>query len=358
MSAVESNHTKSNKRNSTITCKKFNPTNISITELDENNERSKAQSIAYVHYQYRETGKPEQFIFQTDDIKLTDYGIPDLGEFVKEDSERQYIKVPFDKTQKSCLELQSMLEKIDEYVLSNQENIFGETSKLYKYVPLVREPIELEGIELKQHIAKLEKAGKKYVKRDKPLYCKVKFDTDYNTKELETRIFDATDKNSPPEELEIQTITELTHHVRYQSTIRMIISVNKLWAQKTSKKGEKREFGLSMKCVLLQLKERAQSSSSLKEQIRSGAIDFVDDDDEEDDEPVVPSKTVQSVVSQQVVKEEEDEEEEEEDEDDEEEEEEEDAEEEEEPPTPAPKVAAKPVPKVAAKPATTKKGTK
>ena len=290
-------------KRSIISCKKFDPSKVTITELDTENERSASQSIAYVHYQYKPNTRSENLIFQTGDIKLTDYGIPDIGDYAKEDKERQYVKVPIDLSQPACVELQSMLEKLDDYVRSKQNDIFGKSAKLYKYVPLVREATKLEGIELEEKKnAYFKKTGKQYVEKSHPAYCKVKFDVDYNTKQLETAVYDSTSENEPPKEIDVTTITELTHHVRWQSKIKMIVMVNKFWAQKTSqKKGEPREFGLGLKCLVLHVKERAQSSAgSVKDQVRSGQIDFVEESDDDDEEEVEESTQPQKVVQRTV----------------------------------------------------------
>jgi hypothetical protein len=284
-------------KRSIISCKKFVPENVSITALDTQNERIQTQAIAYVHYQFKPNVRPENLIFQTGDIKLTEYGIPELGDFAKEDKDRQYVKIPFDMTQPACVELCSMLEKFDKYVLSCQETIFGKTSKLYKYIPLVRDPVKLSGEELEEKkILYLKKTGKAFIEKDLPRYCKIKFDIDYDTKQLETAIYDSTSPDEPPKEIDVSTITELTHHVRWQSTIKMIVMANKLWAQKTAKSGSLREFGISLKCLVLHVKERAQTAGgTVKDLIRSGQIDFVDDDiddNDNDDENVIQTKKV------------------------------------------------------------------
>jgi hypothetical protein len=359
--------TQSEKR-SIISCKKFDQTKVSITELDTNNERSISQSISYVHYQFKPNVRPENLIFQTGDIKLTDYGIPDLGDFAKEDKERQYVKVPLDTNQSACVELRSMLSELDKYALSKQNDIFGKSSKLYKYVPLVREPIKLEGEELEEKKnAYFKKTGKHFVDKDHPHYCKVKFDMDFDTKALETAVYDSTDINAPPKEIDVSTITELTQHVRWQSTIKMIVMVNKLWAHKTSKKGELREFGLSLKCLVLHIRERAQTAGgSVKDQVRSGQIDFVDDSD---DETPAPPKVKQNVASVAVAVDDEDDDNDDDDdegevqqttkvENNDEDEDEDDSDDTPPPPKTSAKVAPKPAPKVAAKPVAPKKATK
>ena len=108
-----------------INFSKFNIKNLSFSPL-EKNERSKAQKIAYPRYSTGDGGRPSNFIFQTPAIPLNQYGIPSLGEFYKDDTARDFIKVPLDPNNKDSMILQKMFEEIDEMVgKTNKKEILG-----------------------------------------------------------------------------------------------------------------------------------------------------------------------------------------------------------------------------------------
>lgn len=267
-----------------ISCKKFNPDKLLWNEVDMKNERSKNQGIGYINYEFDKTNK-SNLIFRTDPVKITDYGIPSLksddnpNAHIESDAERAYIKLSLDPAQQSCQELKKMLLQIDEEVVKNKEKILPKVHMKYKYVPIVREPQEIDDDKLEDLKNEAAEKGKTYTPRVREKYCKINFSTNYETKELDTIVFDST--SGTPEEIDVKSMTELADNVKWQSTVRMIIMVNKVWAAKSSKNGELRDFGVSLKCLQLEIKERAATGSSTKDQFKKYALG--DDDDDEDD---------------------------------------------------------------------------
>ena len=67
----------------------FDVSQLSFTELAEN-DRSKSQLIAYPRY-----GKNGQaLMLQAPWIKLDDYGVPRMSEYIKSDADRAKLKIP------------------------------------------------------------------------------------------------------------------------------------------------------------------------------------------------------------------------------------------------------------------------
>ena len=269
-----------------ISCNQFNPTDMTITNIYNGYTPMKN---AYIKYQFKPNTIPQNLIFQTSDIKLTNYGISKLGDFAKEDKHRRYIKVPLDINQSACLEFRSMLEKIDKHILSKQKDIFGEKSTLYKYVPLVRKPTELEGEELEEKKMLYFKHQKKDYDKTHPCYCKVYIDTEYDyIAKVKTKIYDSTN-NKSINKINIDTITELYSKIQKNSTIKMIIMIDKLWIFDLHSKYNPATFGISIKCINIYIKEYGFIK------YKNNQIKFVESDelDESDEyEIVLPDRIV------------------------------------------------------------------
>jgi hypothetical protein len=79
----------------------------------------------------------------------------------------------------------------------------------------------------------------------------VKFSTNLETGELTTEILK---RGEPYPFDEVKTVTDLTYHLRFQSTARFVIAVNKVWADKIppSKYGP-RYYGVTLKCLQIDI---------------------------------------------------------------------------------------------------------
>ena len=251
-----------------IECEKTNvKKNLTFTELDTKNERSKSQAICYPNYEYIPNVK-KNFIFKTGPIKLVQYGITAINEktkqWIKSDKDREYVRIPYNPEDPNSVALFKMLEEADEVARSQQATIFGTKSSQYKYVPLVKEPSEATEEENDE-----EEQPKKSDKPKEPKmkFCKVKLDAEYTEeREITTAVF--VDGNTEPLD-NIKTVSDVAEHVTWQSTVRFIIMMNKLWAEKIpKKKGEQKEFGITMKCMQLEVVERAVKTGSIKTAFR------------------------------------------------------------------------------------------
>lgn len=253
-----------------VKCNQFDITRYSHTDLVQDNERTKTQNISYPRYDYPNTGT-SSFIFQTGEINLTQYGLPKLGDFYKNDNERNFIKIPFDPEQESCRQLETMLSSIDEYVQNNNLTLLGSMAgpqgkflKLFKYQPIVRDPPEIDET-AEEDEANADK--KKYPDRERFKYAKFKLNVTYPEQKICTTFFiksaDPTSTDAPREE-RIETASQLEEYVRWGSKIRCIVMANKFWAAKSKNATGTRPYGVSFKILQMQIIPREVMGSVSK----------------------------------------------------------------------------------------------
>ena len=62
----------------------------------------------------------------------------DMFHYCPDDSRREFIKIPLDPTQNSCINFRIFLEKIDNFFGSDnfKETLFGDDANEYQYIPL------------------------------------------------------------------------------------------------------------------------------------------------------------------------------------------------------------------------------
>jgi len=234
---------------------------LSFSEIDYAlNERS-AQSLSFPKYLYQHLGKDGQFVFLTEQISLTQYGIPSLGLFYPEDSKRSFIKIPIDPNQPNCVQLGNMLKQIDEIASSDKTKnfIFGKMAKNYGYNKICHDPADMEEIDLDDdyddHYNK-KPALKKPVKFP---YFKAKLGKkDLNTGEYEfdTKVYlkESNDDNKTLTELPVTCMTDLDKYIIFGSKVRLLIYMNKLWADKAKGPGYPyKKYGIGFKIIQIEI---------------------------------------------------------------------------------------------------------
>ena len=295
----------------------FNVTKWSNTEIDFEDEKNKNsnQFTCYGRYNYGKESSPvqNQLVFKTGPIKLVTYGIPSLGQYAKTDKDRCYVKVPYDTSQESCVQLFKMFQALDAWAVKNKDKFFtgklSKFAKIYDYTPIVRKPQEAIPLD--------DEDGESKPKSDKPMYAKVKINTDWQTGDVNTTVFVRED--GVPVKQEVKTVTDMANLVTWQSTIQMICSANKLWFGKSADKAGRRQYGIAFKLlqcevtekvggssaksdfttyafddtVKVEEKEETASTGSKKESKIVAAADSDSEDESEDDKPV----TKQAVVA-------------------------------------------------------------
>ena len=254
-----------------ILCKDFDASKLTFSELDMQKKDiySINQCVCFAYYEYFPEFK-NKFLFKTNPIKLKQYGIPYVNEktmqFIKSDKDREYFKLPYDKSQSSCNDLFKMLSDIDARVLELQPMIFGTNAHKYKYVPLVRHPDKDEDYD--------------YVAQ-KMDFCKIKFEVDYYSKNITTGIF-VNENGKSILRHDTQTVSDIVTILRRNSEARFIITISKLWAEKIPKiKGEPKDFGLTLKCKQLEVYDKPKNSIDFP---KTSYFDFPQHNDQEQEQ--------------------------------------------------------------------------
>jgi hypothetical protein len=243
----------------------------------EKNERSKAQKIAYPRYCYKTHGS-SNLVTQTPSIQITQYGISSLNEYIPDDSKRSFIKIPLDPSQEKSMILQEKLESIDKLVGDKlKKAILGKNYNKFDYTPLVRTPMEKLDDDEDDNTEKKEKFK----------YFKAKIDTDYDSGKVKTRVYrklskeEAKSQGKKRELIDnIETITDLTKYVTYNSTIKMIIMANKLWATNSPDKNGRFGYGIGLKILQIEV-DVTENRNSVKANYSTDA--FIEESDEEEE---------------------------------------------------------------------------
>jgi len=230
----------------------FTPSDLEFTNPEEN-QRSKNQLIGFVRH------NNGQLLLKTDFIKLSSGGVPRLDDYHPDDTKRRYMRVPENDDSK---ELFNVLRKVDDILGSDETKVrfFGNKSKKYGYIPIVREPIVDD-----------DEASE----TTKPNYIKLMFPTTYPDGDITTNIFWNKEDGNPPEKQEVNTPDEAMKAVPYLSTNRFIISPVKTWAHQSKMKDP--QYGLTFKIIQIETKHNS-SSGGINQFLNSGQ--FIGDDDD------------------------------------------------------------------------------
>jgi hypothetical protein len=279
---------------------------------------------------------------------MNQYGIPEINpEYgIKDDSDRNYVKVPLDPKQQSCVDLENALTQIDEYMVENQKDMFEvlsklETlptrkkgkktvkihgSKLYEYIPLVKESsdktkfdasdvVDDDDDEDNTHSEEEEEVeveeteeADETPKRNKFRSTKLKLDTDWETGRISTVVYVQDDsKGTNRRRVTVNTATDLAKYLTWNCTVRFVVMVNKVWAGKNPMaKNKFRSYGLTQKIKQVLI---IPSEYQAKPDYQECAFDSDTDEDESDDNIENDSEEEEEDEASDEVSEEEEEEE-------------------------------------------------
>ena len=254
----------------------FKITNWSHTEIDFENDMNKNgnQFSCFGRYNYGKESSPvqNQLVFKTGPLKLVTYGIPPLGNFAKTDKDRSHIKIPYDTSQESFVNLFKMFEALDSWAIKNKDKFFtgklGKFSKLYDYTPIVRKPQEVIAIDDDDNADSTKQTSNS---SERPMYAKIKISTDWKTGEVDTTVFLRED--GVPIKQEVKTITDIASLVTWQSTIQMICSCTKLWFGKSADKTGRRQYGIGFKILQCEVIEKLSGGPKTKSDFTTYAFD-------------------------------------------------------------------------------------
>ena len=133
--------------------------------------------IAYPRY---ESSTP---VFQIEEFTLSQYGLPPVGDYIKDpdDDQRKQVRFPLDPNQKSCMVTEEKFSQIDNYMKDQTKFFKGVLSKTkFEYSPIVREPIvNIDGV--------VDESKKKKIEKCK--YWKAKLDVDFDSGKILTTVF-------------------------------------------------------------------------------------------------------------------------------------------------------------------------
>jgi hypothetical protein len=252
----------------------FNPADLKFTKLEEN-DRSNGQLVGYPRY--NKNGVEIPLEIQLPWIKLFTYGVPQLNQFYKTDSDRSHLRLPLDLNIPEVAEFAEKIKQIDFIMGSPEmmETLLGKKGKKYKYQPLYR-----EGTIQEEDSDNEETDKKKKSSAPRPPYFKLKLKLSYPDKKVESKVFESDDSKDTGKrirtKLDISTIDEFASYVRYQSNVRPVMKPFKLWAHPLSKKDP--EFGIACRLERIEV-DKASISGSYKSIYDSE--NFIDSDDEE-----------------------------------------------------------------------------
>ncbi len=248
-------------------------TRLGFTDLEENT-RSKGQKIAYPRYDHPSHGSDSPLFIQFPWVNLNSYGIPRLGEYYSDDSQRAFVKIPLDQSIPEVKQFSELLQAIDEKLGSDEfkEKMFGAKASKYEYQPIYRLPQE------EDEDAKKDPNKKDYGPRHP--YMKLKIDTTYPENKVKSIVFTsipgANGKRTRTKVEGISTVDDIASHICFMSKIRPIGRPVKLWAQAPNKKDP--TYGLTFKMAKVEVEPPSKSNSNVKQYLESDA--FLDSDDE------------------------------------------------------------------------------
>ena len=316
--------------------------NIDVSEMNKTGR----QPLAYINYTDPIKGETK-ILIQSDKIKLTSHGIPQLDKegavdgFYEDDTKREFIKIPLDDSQPSCVALRQHLKKADEFFGSDKlrKQLFGNRAKDYEYQPCIKTPQSKPS----EDDDKKSKSKSKEDDKPKPVidYVKMKFNMVYvgdgkNKQHINKTKLKRVGKEKK-ENVIAETITDVANEIKWNSEIKFIFYYNKVWANKTPASGAKViTYGLGFKIMAIEYTpsvgkgivgdniEFLSESEETPKTTSSKKVQKLDDEEEEqeEEEPEPPKKKSKSTKKGKDEEEEEAEEEAEEEEAEEEEEEE------------------------------------
>lgn len=279
---------------------KFDVSRLSL-EASTEKYSSKAQANYMVRYDYGNGKKSsdlkltsdslDNLILATGPLKLTRGGVPRLGEYIKDDSQRGYFWLAKDETQPESVKLFEILEAIDERMkkeleeLQNKNGLLKDVEKdgddpknfsskkfKLKYTPIVRlvdpnanedDDEDSDGETKKKSTKNDDK--KKFV----PYYrAKVFFSAEYDSadptnkesRKINTKLFLGNKKEAE----NLSTPTDFEKAMPYLSTSHYIIRFAKLWRQRKPAKsdGKELECGFGLKSLQIVVTETPNKGSS------------------------------------------------------------------------------------------------
>ena len=270
----------SNKKTLTTKFTEFEANRLTFTDLEEN-DRSKGQLIAYPRYDHPTLGEGSALFLQGPWMEIFTYGIPSLGEYYSDDSQRAFIKIPIDMKNPEVELMVKEFKKVDKELGSDEfmQRSFGKKSSKYKYQPIIRESQEDDDGNVK------------------PAYMKLKLDTSWPDGNVKTELYksELIDNKRVREIVSATNVTEVAKYLSYMTKYKPIFRPVKMWAQ--NQKMPKPEYGVVFKLLKVEFEPNKSGNNSYSDYMSGDA--FIDDEDE--DEGTQKVQEVQEVQEEKTV---------------------------------------------------------
>jgi len=246
---------------------KFESDRLSFTPL-EDNERSKGQKIAYPRYNHPTFGEDQPCFIQGPWMTMSHYGVPQLGEYYKEDKDRAFVKCPLDMTDENIVKMVEELQKVDEKYSSEsfKKESFGKHAKKYTYQPIIRQPVSDEDDEV-----------------TRPAYMKLKLDLTWPECNVKTEVIKSElleNGKRAREPIQVETVGDFASNVNYLCKFRPIFRPVKMWAHQQKMKDP--QYGIVFKLIKVEV-EPNKTGNSLYQNYRQEDV-WIDDEEDENEE--------------------------------------------------------------------------
>jgi hypothetical protein len=269
---------------------------LSFTELKEG-KMSKGQKSAYPLYNHPSGGAESPLFIQFPWITMSSYGIPKIGEYVKSDSDRLYIKCPLDLSLPEINELYTnLIIKLDEHLSSDEvkTELFGKKASKYEYNPMYKTP-RVDDDEKPNSNPRLP-------------FLKLKFDVSYPENNMKTKVFKTLSDGKREKLEDIITISDMEKVVCWKCRFRPIVRLSKVWAQTvgTGKYGP--GYGATLTIIKIEVEPPSTNGLGLKYKKYQEEDTFLDETNnkvelkkatqivESDEEPVKTLKKSTQIV--------------------------------------------------------------
>jgi len=261
--------------------------NLSFTDLEVGKNSKSKQAIGYPRYTFPSNpnfGNNSLFI-QLPWIELTTYGIPKLGEFIKDNSQRLYIKVPLDSIKHANL--------IN--FLTEMDNHFGsdnfKTEYLSKYIKTSKNKEKvISKYNYNELLKEPDVTNDDGETKIRPPFIKIKFDTEYSTGNIKTILYDTevevNNENSNEYNVisrtkcdNIVTIDDCADKIRWKSFIRPVIRIVKLWCLDPNAANP--AYGITLKAAKIDVMKSNIESNSVYKSYMNDDNTFIDNNTEQ-----------------------------------------------------------------------------
>lgn len=269
---------------------------LSFTELKEG-KNSKGQKSAYPLYNHPSGGSDSSLFIQFPWITMSNYGIPKIGEYVKSDADRLYIKCPLDLSLPEINELYTnLIVKLDEHLSSDdvKKSLFEKKASKYEYNPMYKTP-RVDDDEKPNSNPRLP-------------FLKLKFDVSYPDNNMKTKVFKTLSDGKREKLEDIITISDMEKVVCWKCRFRPIVRLSKVWAQTvgTGKYGP--GYGATLTIIKIEVEPPSTQGLGLKYKKYQEEDTFLDETNnkvelkkatqivDSDEEPVKLSKKSAQIV--------------------------------------------------------------